>query len=83
MYAFPTLTLSQKFIDHAKSLNQEPDDYYCIELLKATGLVVIPGTGFHQYPGTYHFRMTILLMPENTLEAKMIVFKQWHEALMA
>jgi len=27
--------------------------------------------------------MTILLMPEEALEKKMINFKKWHEALMA
>jgi hypothetical protein len=29
-------------------------------VLEATGLVAVPGSGFHQRPGTYHFRMTFL-----------------------
>lgn len=48
---------------------------YCLDLLKETGLVVVPGSGFLQYPGTYHFRMTILILPEEKLLAKMKIFQ--------
>ena len=36
------------------------DDEYCLDLLEATGLCVVPGSGFGQLPGTHHFRTTIL-----------------------
>ena len=55
MYAFPRLTLSAG----------RTDDSYCLELLEATGICVVPGTGFGQMPGTHHFRTTIL--PETAL----------------
>jgi alanine transaminase len=31
-----------------------------LDLLEATGLYVVPGSGFGQLPGTHHFRTTIL-----------------------
>lgn len=65
----------EKYVEAAKKQGQEPDVLYCLELLKETGLVVVPGSGFLQYPGTYHFRMTILILPEEKLLEKMKVFK--------
>jgi alanine-synthesizing transaminase len=38
-----------------------PDDWqFSIELMKATGVVFVAGTGFGQRPGTNHFRIVIL-----------------------
>jgi aspartate/methionine/tyrosine aminotransferase len=36
------------------------DDDYCMALLEKTGICVVPGSGFGQEEGTFHFRMTIL-----------------------
>jgi len=60
MYAFPRIHLPQKAVEAAKAINQEADFFYCSALLEETGICVIPGSGFRQEPGTYHFRMTIL-----------------------
>lgn len=60
MYAFPKVDIPKRAIDHAKSLNMEPDMFYCLEMINATGICTVPGSGFHQIPGTYHFRTTIL-----------------------
>ena len=35
---------------------QEPDVKYCFRLLEETGICVVPGSGFGQMPGTFHFR---------------------------
>ncbi len=43
---------------------------FCIQLLKATGVIVVPGTGFGQKAGTSHFRLVIL----PTLETLNIAF---------
>ena len=43
------------------------DAHYVTELLKETGVVVVPGSGFGQVPGTQHFRV-VFLPPENILE---------------
>jgi len=34
----------------------EPDAMYCYQLLEETGICVVPGSGFGQREGTYHFR---------------------------
>ena len=47
-YAFPKLHMEQ------------PDSHFVSELIKATGVVVVPGSGFGQVPGTQHFRVVFL-----------------------
>ena len=32
------------------------DTYYCLEFLRQKGVCVVPGNGFGQKPGTWHFR---------------------------
>lgn len=60
MYLFPSITLSQKAVDKAKEENRQPDEFYSLRLLDATGVCVVPGSGFGQKPGTLHFRTTFL-----------------------
>uniref|UniRef100_A0A7S2U2F5 Aminotransferase class I/classII large domain-containing protein n=1 Tax=Lotharella oceanica TaxID=641309 RepID=A0A7S2U2F5_9EUKA len=64
LYAFPRITLPAKAIEAAEKAGKSPDLYYCLQLLDATGIVVVPGSGFGQAPGTFHFRTTILPPPE-------------------
>ncbi|KRZ69432.1 Alanine aminotransferase 2, partial [Trichinella papuae] len=64
MYAFPKIFLPEKAIQKAKSLGQKPDFYYAMNLLESTGICVVPGSGFGQKEGTYHFRTTILPPPD-------------------
>nr|CAD7437493.1 unnamed protein product [Timema bartmani] len=56
MYAFPQLKMPEKAIKKAESLKQQPDVFYAFQLLEQTGICVVPGSGFGQKPGTYHFR---------------------------
>jgi len=60
MYAFPQLHLPPKAIAKAKENGQAADVFYAFQLLENTGICIIPGSGFGQQPGTYHFRTTIL-----------------------
>lgn len=60
MYLFPRIELPQKAIKAAEEAKTAPDAFYCRRLLNATGIVVVPGSGFGQVPGTWHFRSTIL-----------------------
>jgi len=47
-YAFPRLHMEQE------------DTHFVSELIKETGVVVVPGSGFGQVPGTQHFRVVFL-----------------------
>jgi aspartate/methionine/tyrosine aminotransferase len=58
------------------------DELYCLELVEATGVVVVPGSGFGQRPGTWHFRTTFL-PPEAKLGAVLAKLKDFHVAFMA
>lgn len=64
MYAFPQIFIPPRAIQEAQALSVAPDMLYCLKLLEETGICVVPGSGFGQREGTYHFRMTILPDPE-------------------
>ena len=53
-YAFPKIDV----LDDMK---------FTAELIKETGVVIVPGAGFGQKPGSAHFR-TVLLPPEDVIE---------------
>jgi alanine-synthesizing transaminase len=53
-YAFPKLEIDGS------------DDKFVKELINVTGVVVVPGSGFGQVPGTKHFRF-VFLPPEDVL----------------
>ena len=53
MYAFPQISLPEKFINEAKSKGETPDSYYCSLLLEETGICVVPGSGFRQKVNIY------------------------------
>lgn len=77
MYAFPQIELPAKAIEAAKKANQAPDFFYAMELLETTGICIVPGSGFGQIPGTYHFRTTILPQTDK-LKLMMEKLKQFH-----
>jgi len=60
MYAFPSVTLPKAYIKRAKDMGKPADTLYCIEVLKELGVIMVPGNGFGQRAGTYHYRLTIL-----------------------
>jgi alanine transaminase len=77
MYVFPRVDIPEKAQQEAKKKNLQPDAFYAFKLLEATGICVIPGSGFGQKPGTYHFRTTIL--PQVDLIEKMLgLIKDFH-----
>lgn len=77
MYAFPSLTLPEKSIKAAEAVGQKPDFFYLMALLEEAGICVVPGSGFGQRPGTFHFRTTILPQPD-TFNDMMDRFKKFH-----
>ena len=54
-YAFPRIDLGVT------------DDEFCARVIRETGVVIVPGSGFGQKPGTGHFRV-VFLPPEDLLE---------------
>ncbi|KAI7892744.1 pyridoxal phosphate-dependent transferase [Mucor mucedo] len=65
MYLFPKIDLPAKAIEAAKEAKMAPDMFYALSMLDHTGVCVVPGSGFGQEAGTYHFRSTFL--PEEHL----------------
>ncbi|GJJ69612.1 alanine transaminase [Entomortierella parvispora] len=64
MYLFPQIRLPNKAIEAARAAGKEPDQFYCMAMLEATGVCMVAGSGFGQVDGTAHFRSTFLPQPE-------------------
>jgi len=72
MYAFPCITLPPGMTD----------EQWCLALLEETGICVVPGTGFGQAKGTWHFRTTIL-PPVDKIEAVVKRIGEFHVKVTA
>ncbi|KAL6140591.1 hypothetical protein ACLB2K_058890 [Fragaria x ananassa] len=81
MYLFPRIELPRKAIHAAEAAKTAPDAFYCKRLLNATGIVVVPGSGFGQVPGTWHFRCTILPQ-EDKIPAIVDRLTEFHKKFM-
>ena len=85
MYAFVKIDLpDKKGVDVSKMKPEEKKTYeakkdfdYCMALLEETGICVVPGSGFGQLPGTYHFRTTFL-PPREDMEDFVRMIKEFH-----
>lgn len=78
MYSFPCITIPEKAIKEAMEKGQQPDMFYCMKMLEETGICLVPGSGFGQKEGTYHFRMTIL-PPIDKLKILLNKVKEFHQ----
>ncbi len=65
-YAFPSIDVG----DDAKFVS---------ELIRQTGVIVVPGSGFGQKPGTQHFRI-VTLPQEDILEEAFALLKDFYES---
>jgi len=72
MYAFPRIQLPSGVTDSA----------YCLALLEETGICVVPGSGFGQADGTWHFRTTIL-PPLDQIETVVRRVGEFHRRFVA
>lgn len=82
LYAFPRVTLPPRACEAARAEGLEPDAFYCVRLLDRTGIVVVPGSGFGQADGTWHFRTTFL-PPEDKWDKVVRAMGEAHAAFMA
>ena len=78
MYLFPTIHVPQKAAEAATAEGRSPDEFYCMRLLEATGVCVVPGSGFGQKEGTLHFRTTFLAPGTEWVSS----IKKFHEEFM-
>ena len=81
MYAFPQLRLPARAVAAALAAGQPPDFFYCWRLLEATGVTVVPGSGFGQREGTWHFRTTFL-PPESEIDSVCALITAFHVSFM-
>lgn len=79
MYAFPRVHFSQKFIEESKKAGKAPDFIYCMEMVDKTGIMTVPGSGFGQQKGTYHFRITNLINPTSHMEQVLENLKKFND----
>ncbi|KAJ6151860.1 hypothetical protein N7497_006179, partial [Penicillium chrysogenum] len=68
MYLFP-VSPPAKAVEAAKAEGRAADEFYCLALLDATGVCVIPGSGFGQKDNAFHFRTTFLAPAPTGLSA--------------
>lgn len=81
MYVFPQVSLPPKAVQEAEKLKMKPDLFYVLRLLEETGICVVPGSGFGQKDGTYHFRTTFL-PPEEQMKTVCEKIGQFHSKFM-
>ncbi|PPQ83393.1 hypothetical protein CVT25_003840 [Psilocybe cyanescens] len=60
LYLYPQIKLSKKARDAAQVAGKETDALYALALLDETGICVVPGSGFGQKEGEWHYRLTCL-----------------------
>ena len=70
-----------KAVVAAAAAGVHPDAWYCMELLENTGIVLVPGSGFGQVDGTFHFRTTIL-PPEDMVESVVSLIREFHDSFL-
>ncbi|KAF6775361.1 hypothetical protein AHF37_05733 [Paragonimus kellicotti] len=90
MYAFPQIKLPPKAIETAKAelatygewpfkLRYQPAKVFYF--LEDSGVCIVPGSGFGQVPGTWHFRTTILPSVEQ-MKTVMQKLERFHTAFL-
>jgi aspartate/methionine/tyrosine aminotransferase len=83
MYLFPRVEMPEGAVREAAARGlAAPDVLYCLELLEATGICVVPGSGFGQVPGTFHFRTTFL-PPEDQIDEVIVQMRDFHAGFVA
>lgn len=81
MYGFPSLIIPAKAVARAKDLGIAADEYWCLRLVEETGIICVPGSGFGQEEGTYHFRTTIL-PPDDMMQTMLADLTRFQESFL-
>ncbi|KAL0270999.1 UNVERIFIED_CONTAM: hypothetical protein PYX00_008245 [Menopon gallinae] len=81
MYAFPQIKFPPKVLEAAAKEQKPADTFYAFQLLENTGICIVPGSGFGQKPGTFHFRTTILPQTDK-LQIMLETFRDFHQKFL-
>jgi alanine transaminase len=81
MYVFPRIELPSAAHTAAAGAGMPVDAYYASRLLDHTGILVVPGSGFGQVEGTFHFRTTFL-PPLDRIERVAESLTEFHQAFL-
>lgn len=81
MYLFPRLRLPQKAIEAAQAAKVAPDAFYAHRLLEATGIVVVPGSGFGQVSKNQHASIILRCLNSCYLHIESVLLGSWNVAL--
>lgn len=60
LYLFPRIRLPARACEAARKAGKAPDAFYALAMLDDTGICTIPGSGFGQQEGEWHYRLTCL-----------------------
>ena len=78
MYAFPEVKFTPKAIQAAQQANMPVDTFYVLRALEETGIILVPGSGFGQETGTYHFRITNLVT-ESKVGSMLLLLQEFND----
>ena len=78
MYGFANVKFSKKAIAAAAEKGMPVDTMFCLDMVNETGIMTVPGSGFGQVEGTYHFRMTNLVCPTSEMKATLTRLKKFN-----
>ena len=76
LYLFPTIELPKQAQEAARAAGREPDMFYALQLLDETGICVVPGSGFGQKEGEWHYRLTCCCPGVEEYIGKLVEFHQ-------
>lgn len=79
MYAFPQVHFSARAIAEAERNHVPPDFMYCMDMVNETGIMTVPGSGFGQKEGSFHYRITNLVTPTSDMEQTLQTLKEFNE----
>ena len=78
LYLFPRISISKKAQEAALAAGKQPDALYALGLLDETGICVVPGSGFGQKEGEWHYRLTCLCPGVDEYVGKLEAFhRKW------
>lgn len=79
MYAFPKVNFSKRALRQAEKHGVPADFMYCMDMVNETGIMTVPGSGFGQKEGDYHYRITNLVTPTEDLKTMTQSLKAFNE----